>query len=129
MKFSSNNPRHLKPPKPLATSVTKDTTTINRRLKTRKKETILTGEHEYKDNTIFGQQVSRHSLLIPVCFNFFPTAQNILKYLPANCIFGFARQTGRPIAKAKEPFFANAFFISWQIPLFSFITMQLQLNK
>jgi hypothetical protein len=59
-----------------------------------------------------------------LCFNFFPTAQNILKYgvftntfinkndvsnyHRTNGTFGFARPQADPSAKPKEPFFANA---------------------
>jgi hypothetical protein len=40
----------------------------------------LTGEHRHKNDTTIGQRVSRHSLPTLLCFNFFPTAQNILNF-------------------------------------------------
>ena len=39
----------------------------------------MTGEHRHTNDTTYGQRVSPHSLPTLLCFNFFPTAQNILK--------------------------------------------------
>ncbi len=66
----------------------------------------MTGDQRHKNDTTFGQRVSRHSLPTLLCFNFFPTAQNILKFY-ANRTFGtfaFApTHKDDPSAKAKEP--------------------------
>ena len=91
----------------LAASVKDDTTTTNRRLKTKKKQTILTGEHGHKNDTTNGQRVSRHSLPALLCFNFFPTAQKILKfYADPQTAHWLLPQPHKPTlqAKAKEPF-------------------------
>jgi len=73
-------------------------------------QTILTGEHRHTNDTTNGQRVSRHSLPTLLCFNFFPTAQNILKFSSrTNGTFGFAQHTSRPFAKPKEPLFSNTF--------------------
>jgi len=46
-----------------------------------------------------------------MCFNFFSTAQNILKFSNrANGTFGFALHTSQPSAKPKKPFFTKALF-------------------
>ena len=71
----------------------------------------MTGDQRHKDDTTFGQRVSRHSLPTLQCFIFFPTAQNILKFSGSrtNGTFAFApTRKANPSAKAKEPFFANA---------------------
>jgi type I restriction enzyme M protein len=67
----------------------------------------LTGEHRHKNDTTIGQRVSRHSLPTLLCFNFFPTAQNILKFYcqPANGTFGFARHTKPTLRKTKRAIF------------------------
>jgi hypothetical protein len=70
----------------------------------------LKGDQRHRNDTTFGQRVSQHSLPTLLCFNFLPTAQNILKFSASrtNGTFGFARHTSRPFAKPKEPFFAIA---------------------
>ena len=40
----------------------------------------MKGDQGYKNDTTNGQRVSRHSLPTLLCFIFFPTAQNILKF-------------------------------------------------
>ena len=92
-------------PETLAASVKDDPTTTNRRLKTRKKQTILIGEHRHKNDTTNGQGVSRHSLPTLLCFNFFSTAQNILNCHRTNGTFGFSPPTSRPFSKTKRAIF------------------------
>ena len=40
----------------------------------------MTGEHGHRKDIAIRQRVSRHSLPTLLCFIFFPTAQNILKF-------------------------------------------------
>jgi hypothetical protein len=70
----------------------------------------LTGEHRHKNDTTNGQRVSRHSLPTLLCFNFFPTAQNILKFSasPQMAHLVLPNTQSQPFAKPKEPFFAHA---------------------
>ena len=46
----------------MAASVKDDTITTNRRLKTEKKKTILTGDQRHINDITKGQRASRHSL-------------------------------------------------------------------
>jgi len=47
-----------------------------------------------------------------MCFNFFPTAQNILNSHSTNGTFGFAPNAkADPSAKPKEPFLSTIFII------------------
>jgi hypothetical protein len=71
----------------------------------------LTSDQKHTDHIATGQRVSRHSLPTLLCFIFFPTAQNILKFFGSrtNGTFAFAPTLkANPSANAKEPFFANA---------------------
>jgi hypothetical protein len=52
------------------------TTDINKK----KKQTILTGDQRHRNDITNGQRVGRHLLPTLLCFIFFPTAQNILKF-------------------------------------------------
>ena len=65
----------------------------------------MTGDQGHKNDTTNGQRVSRHSLPTLLCFIFFPTAQNILKfYQPHIGTFGFAPTAQADTqAKPKEP--------------------------
>ncbi len=67
----------------------------------------MTGDQNI-DHIQTGQRVSRHSSR-PNVFYFF-SHRTFLKTILAsrtNGTFGFARNTSRPFAKPKEPFFAN----------------------
>ena len=70
----------------------------------------MTGEHRHKNDSTNGQRVSRHSLSSLLCFNFFPTAQNILNYNATAQMVHLVlpRQQADPSAEPKEPIFANA---------------------
>lgn len=61
----------------------------------------------YRNDTTNGQRVSRHSLPTLLCFNFFPTAQNILNCHRTNGTFGFALPTSRPFSKTKRAVFCQ----------------------
>jgi len=70
----------------------------------------LTGEHRHRNDTKNGQRVSRHSLPTLLCFNFFPTAQNILNFNASSQMAHLVLPLPQadPSAKPKEPFFAIA---------------------
>jgi len=70
----------------------------------------LTGEQRHTDHIENGQRVSRHSLPTLLCFNFFPTAQKILKFYasPQTAHLALPCPQADPSAKPKEPFLANA---------------------
>lgn len=70
----------------------------------------MTGEHGHRKDIAIRQRVSRHSLPTLLCFNFFPTAQNILKFYasPQMAHLVLPDTQADPLAKPKEPFFATA---------------------
>jgi hypothetical protein len=87
----------------LAASVKDDRATTYRRLKTRKKQTILTGD-QHTEHTQTGQRVSRPDVL------YFLPNRNFLKTILASRTsgtFGFApTHKADPSAKPKEPLFS-----------------------
>jgi len=94
-------------PETVGSKCIKTATRHKRVTETDKKKTILTGEHRHTKDTTNGQRVSRHSLPALLCFNFFPTAQKILKfYANPQTAHWLLPQPHRPTlqAKTKEPF-------------------------
>ena len=68
----------------------------------------MTGDQKHTDHIATGQQLSRQSSR-PDVFYFF-SHRTFLKTILAsrtNGTFGFARHISRPLAKPKEPLFAN----------------------
>jgi hypothetical protein len=84
----------------------------------------LTGD-QHTDHISTGQQLSRHSLPTLLYLLFSPPHIffNSILASRTNGTFGFARHTGQPFAKPKEPFFANA-----PMTVFSNIKLTLQTN-
>jgi hypothetical protein len=84
----------------------------------------LTGD-QHTDHISTGQQLSQHSLPTLLYFLFSPPHIffNSILASRTNGTFGFARHTGRPFAKPKEPLFANA-----PMTVFSNIKLTLQTN-
>jgi len=84
----------------------------------------LTGD-QHTDHILNEQRESRHSLPTLLYFLFSPPHIffNSILASRTNGTFGFARHTGQPFAKSKEPFFANA-----PMTVFSNIKLTLQTN-
>ncbi len=98
--FGAESPPLLQAAKTLAASVKDDRATTYRRLKTRKKQTILTGD-QHTEHTQTGQRVSRPDVL------YFLPNRNFFKTILASRTsgtFGFApthKPTLRKIKRAK----------------------------
>ena len=98
--------------KPIGRHNTTETDDLNEKIKQ-----ILTGGHRHTNHISTGQQLSRHSLPTLLYFLFSPPHIFLIQFYchRTNGTFGFARNTSRPLAKPKEPFFAHAPMTTMQL--------------